>query len=108
MELTTYVRKPFVIEAVEITKENMEEIAEHMGTYKVKADGTPYIQIDRKLVPNVYRAYIGFWMTMMGDNIRCYSERVFKEQFIDSDPNTMAWVEFINGKSAFDAEAPSA
>lgn len=98
MELTTFVRKPFTVEAVEITEANINELAEFIGTVRTKDNGSPYIQVDRRLVPNVFRVYPGFWMTKMGDNIRCYSKRIFKEQFIESTDDIDNWVNFLNGE----------
>lgn len=97
MDFKTFVRKPFTVEAVEITKDNIEELSPLIGTMRTKADGTPYIQVDRRLVPNIYRVYPGFWMTKMGDNVRCYSKRIFSEQFIQSDPSVDQAVASING-----------
>jgi hypothetical protein len=99
MELSLFVRKPFTVEAVEVTKENIAEIAELVGTLRVKDDGTPYIQVDRRLVPNIYRVYPGFWMTQMGDNIRCYSKRIFKSQFLANTPEIDNMVKLINKDS---------
>lgn len=96
MDFTTFVRKPFTVEAVEVTPENIEEIAKLVGTLRTKENGTPYIQVDRRLVPNIYRVYPGFWMTKMGDNIRCYSKRVFEEQFIQTSEEIQEWVAFMN------------
>lgn len=84
MDFTTFVRKPFTVEAVEVTRENIAEIAPLVGTLKEKDDGTPYIHVDKRLVPNIFRVYPGFWMTKMNDNIRCYSKRIFLEQFIEN------------------------
>lgn len=82
IEFQKYTRKPFTVEAVEITEENLEELAVHIGTIKTREeDGVKYIHVDRRLVPNVFRVFPGFFMTKMGDNIRCYSPRTFKEQF---------------------------
>lgn len=97
MEFKTFVRKPFTVEAVEVTKENIEELAPLIGTLRTKDDGTPYIQVDRRLVPNIYRVYPGFWMTKMGDNVRCYSKRIFNEQFAQATPDIDNWVKFMNG-----------
>lgn len=96
MEFTTYVRKPFTVEAVEITTENIVELAEFIGTLREKEDGTPFIEVDRKLVPNVFRVFPGYRMTKMGDNIRCYAEHIFKEQFTETTPEIQKWVEFMN------------
>lgn len=104
MEFTTYVRKPFTVEAVEVTAENIEEIAKHVGDVRHKDDGTPYILVDRRLVPNVAKVYIGFFMTKMGENIRCYSRKVFLEQFIEIDDNIRPWLEFLNNNTT---EVPS-
>lgn len=97
MDFKTFVRKPFTVDAVEVTKDNIEDLAPLIGTLRHKDDGTPYIQVDRRLVPNIYRVYPGFWMTKMGDNVRCYSKRIFTEQFAKSTPEIDNWVKFMNG-----------
>jgi hypothetical protein len=98
MEFTTFVRKPFVVEAVEITEENIEELAPFIGVLRKKESGQVYIQVDKKLVPNIFRVFPGFWMTRMGDNVRCYSKRIFEEQFVVNSPQISPWVDYINGK----------
>lgn len=95
MEFTTFVRKPFTVDAVEVTEENIAEIAELVGVLRQKEDGAPYIHVDRRLIPNIYRVYPGFWMTKMGDNVRCYSNQVFKKQFIESSPEIETRVSHI-------------
>lgn len=99
MEFSEFVRKPFVVEAVEVTKDNMAEIAKFVGEVREKEDGTPFILVDRRLIPNVFRVYPGYWMTRMGDHIRCYSRKIFFEQFVESQPEIIAWVDFMNGKT---------
>jgi hypothetical protein len=96
MEFTTFVRKPFTVEAVEVTEENIAEIAKFCGTLREKENGQKFIQVDRRLVPNVFRIYPGFWMTKMDDNIRCYSRRIFNEQFARNNPEIENWVKFMN------------
>lgn len=81
LEFKTFSRRPFEVDAVEVTVENIEEIAPMLGELREKEDGTPYILVDRRIIPNIHRVYPGFWMTKMGNNIRCYSRRIFKEQF---------------------------
>lgn len=108
MEFTQFVRKPFVVEAIEVTKENIEEIAKYVGELRSKNDGTPFIYVDRRLVPNIYRVYPGYMMTRMGDHIRCYSRRIFEEQFIPAEPNTIAWVEFLNAEDLHEEQVAEA
>lgn len=102
MDFIDFVRKPFRIKAVEITAENIEEIAKSVGDLRFKDDEpqTPFILVDPRLVPNVDRAYIGFFMTKMGDNIRCYSRRIFNEQFIEESEEIRPWLEFMDNKTS--------
>lgn len=82
MQFDTYTRKPFTVEAVEITDENMEEVAKFIGTIEIREeDQVRYIEVDRRLIPNLYRVYTGFFLTKLGDKTRCYSPRAFKKQF---------------------------
>lgn len=100
MQFQDFVRKPFTVDAVEVTKDNIEQLAEELkiGVIKNKEDGTPFIQVDKRMVPNVYRVFPGYWVTKMGDNVRCYSKKVFHEQFIENTPDIQKWIDWMNGK----------
>lgn len=98
MEYTTYVRRPFTIEAVEITKQNIADLAKHIGDLETDDDGTTYILVDRRKVPNVQRVYVGFYMTKLGRQVRCYSRKVFTEQFVILDEHIQPWLDFLDGK----------
>jgi hypothetical protein len=100
MEFTTFVRKPFVVQAIEITAENINEVAKYIGDVREREDGTQYILVDRRLVPNVFKVYPGFFMTKMGENIRCYSRKIFKEQFVEQDETIQPWIEFMEKQGA--------
>lgn len=102
METTTFVRKPFVVEAVEVTTENIAEIAELVGVLRETDNGTPYIHVDRRLVPNIYRVFPGYWMTQMGDHIRCYSKKIFRAQFIESNPELQEWIQKLSDKNVYE------
>lgn len=106
MEFVTFVRKPFVVQAVEVTEENIHEVAKYIGDVRDKEDGTKYILVDKRLVPNVSKVYPGFFMTKMGENVRCYSKKIFKEQFVPNSPEIQPWVEFMESHGA--VEQPSA
>jgi len=105
MEFEPFVRKPFLVQAVEITRDNIAEVAKYVGDLKEKEDGTPFILVDKRLVPNVFRVFPGFWMTKMGENVRCYSKKIFTEQFIESSPDIKQWVDWLND-SGEESEAP--
>lgn len=98
MEFKTFVRKPFVVEAVEVTAENIHEVAKYIGDVREREDGTQYILVDRRLVPNVFKVYPGFFMTKMGENVRCYSKKIFREQFIEESNETRQWVDFMEAQ----------
>jgi len=80
MEFKKYVRRPFTVEALIITEENMEEIAKLVGEVRTEDDVT-FIWLDRRVVPTVGRAYVGWYFTRLGDNYRCYSPKAFLGQF---------------------------
>lgn len=82
MEFTKFTRKPFEIEAVEITEENLEAVAALVGTIEMDDEGRRYIQANKKKVPLVKEVYPGFWLTKMGSQIRCYKPDIFVDQFV--------------------------
>jgi len=87
MEFSQYVRRPFKVDAIEITADNIDEIAD-LGLGEVREsekDGKPYISLNRRVVPNVARAYLGWWITKMDDNYRCYSPKAFKAQYLPQE-----------------------
>lgn len=91
-----YIRKPLVVQATLITKENIAEVAQFVGELGEKEDGTPYIEVDRKKCPGLYRVYPGFVMTRMGDHTRCFLKRVFDAQFVVATPQVLEWVDHLD------------
>lgn len=87
LEFKPYLRKPFMVQAVEVTRDNIAEVAEHVGRLSQEEDGTPVIIVDREKVQGGFRVYPGFFMTKMEEHdfIRCYSRKAFHEQFMASD-----------------------
>lgn len=76
-----YVRTPFAVKASKITEENIEDFAKILGEVREQKNGEKYIALDRRVVPNVARAFVGWYVTVLNGNIRCYAPKVFKEQF---------------------------
>jgi hypothetical protein len=95
LEFTTYVRKPFVVQVVEITRENIEEVATFVGDLKHNENGDPYILVDNRMVPSVKEVYLGFFMTRMGRNVRCFSRRIFAEQFMGITEEIQSWLDYL-------------
>lgn len=100
VEFLTYVRKPFTVEAVEITPENISGIAPMVGVLNEPEEGTPFIDVDPKKVPHVTRVFPGFFLTKMGKRVHCYSPKAFKAQFADADEHNLNWVKYLNGEES--------
>lgn len=90
MEFKKFVRTQFLVEAVEITEENFKEIADMIGVVRTENDVT-YIEINRRLVPNMQKAYIGWWLTKMDKRIRVYSPKTFERQFAEASADDILW-----------------
>lgn len=100
LQYTPFVRKPFMVEAVEVTNENIRDLAKIVGTIKFDENtGAPYILVDRKKVPNVYRVTPGYWVTKVDNKIRAYSHNSFHAQFIESSEQIEEWVKFMNSST---------
>ncbi len=96
MDFVTFVRKPFIVEALEITEDNMEEVSNLIGKVDKDEDGKPCIVVTRKGIPGVPKVYPGFWLTKMGSNIRCYSSKAFTNQFVEGNSEIDKWVEIFS------------
>lgn len=79
-DFETFVRTPFVVRATKITEENIADVAQMIGELRTR-NNEQFIALDRRVVPNVSRAFVGWWVTVLNGNIRCYAPKVFKEQF---------------------------
>ena len=100
LQFEKYVRAPFVVEVVEITEDNIEQIAPYVGEIREKDDGEKYIVVDKRLVPTMNKVFVGFFMTRMGENIRCYAPRVFHQQFVKETEDIAHWVEHMDTLTA--------
>ena len=81
LTFNSFVRRPFLVAAVQITADNIDQLAGMLGEVKEKEDGEKHILLDRRIVPNIKRAFIGWWVTKLDDNLRCYSPKVFEREF---------------------------
>lgn len=86
MDFKNYKRKPFDVEAVEITEENFDEIAKLIGReVRENENGVKQIIVEPRVIPTVKRVSIGWFLTRVGDNYRCYAPELFAEQFAAYD-----------------------
>lgn len=91
IESTIYVRKPFEVEAVEVTEENIKEAAQWcQGT--LMEDSRPYIKVRvaRPLNERQTKAYPGDWILYAGTGFKVYTAKAFYKTFemkpVTTDP----------------------
>lgn len=84
MEFSQFVRRPFAVEAVQINVDNLHDVADLIGKVQTES-GVTFIALDRRIIPNINRAYVGWWLTRLGNEYRCYANKVFKKQFIEHE-----------------------
>jgi hypothetical protein len=93
-----FVRRPFVVEAIQITEENIHELSEFIGELVQNEGQDPYIQVDRAKVRNRSKVRIGHWMTRKDGVIHCYGPDPFMRQFAGTSEQILDWVEFMEWK----------
>lgn len=96
-----FVRKPFFVDAVKVTEENLDAVAKWCGgvVKTVAASGerkeASYIKVDvqRPLHENQTKAFPGSWVLASGSNFKVYTNKAFRASFdpapavIQSDDN---------------------
>lgn len=84
LEIGRYIRKPFEVDAVEVTAENMEEVASWcQGDVRTDDDGKNYIKVrvQRPLNESQTRAYVGDRVLYAGTGYKVYKPKAFKSSF---------------------------
>lgn len=85
LPVTRYVRKPFVVEAIRVTAENMEEVAAWCkGEIKLLSkDGTPYIKVDvtRPLNERQTMAFEGNWVLLAENGYKVFTDKPFRNSY---------------------------
>jgi len=93
-EKVDYVRKPFAVKVVEVTVANMEEVNEQykLGTMERKDDGTPFIALPTKKGSGNFRVFPGYFVVEMGRNVRCFSRKIFFDQFFTNSSASISMI----------------
>lgn len=79
-----FVRSPLEIDAVQVTEENMEEVAKWCdGVIKTASDGKTYIKVKtaRPLHEAHTRAYPNHWVCVSKMGYKVYTNRSFERNF---------------------------
>ena len=100
MNIQKYTRRPFTVQAVQVTLENMREVAEWCGGVVVEADRpeNSYIKakIARPLNKRQTQAFAGDYVLKMGRGVKIYLEKAFDKAFVPADDNTRMFVDPVN------------
>lgn len=91
LKIEEHFRRPFSVEAVQVTRENMAEVAEWCGgevTDTVSGSGkvravVPYVKVPvqdaKRAIATM--ALTGNWVVKMGTSFRVYNPKVFGDTF---------------------------
>lgn len=87
--LEVWVRKPFYVEAVHVTDDNMEVVAAWCGgkILATKSDNSRYIKVNVKnaMSARQTKAFVGDWVLKSGDSFKVYKHDSFLKVFEKTD-----------------------
>ena len=84
MKIHTYQRKTFIVEAVQVTADNLREAAQWCeGGLHIPADGPAFVKVrvHRPLSERQTRAFVGDWILKTKNSFKVYPEKAFKSSF---------------------------
>lgn len=104
-----YTRKPFPIEAIKVTDENMEDVAKWCGGEIHTQNDKRFIKVDvnRPLTEKQTKAFVGDWVLkarqkVSNSGFKVYTEKAFVHCF-DRDEEAL---ETVGQEALFDKPAP--
>lgn len=85
-----FVRKPFNVEGIQVTLDNMAEVATWCGGTVVtpEAGAAPYIKVNvaRPLNERQTKGFAGDWILQAGGGFKVYTSKAFYASFDPADP----------------------
>lgn len=84
MKTVTYVRKPFEVEAAQVTEDNLNEIQDWcQGTIMSEDDGAQYVKVrvNRAMNERQTKAFPGDWVLFAGTGFKVYTNKAFAKTF---------------------------
>lgn len=105
---TKYVRKAFAVEAVEVTRDNVEEVAEWCGGEVKTSPGKggrrqqQFVKVPVKnpLNDRQTRAYPGDWVLSAGAGFKVYTQKAFSASFEEQSDRMFEVVERMEERAA--------
>lgn len=87
LEINTYDRRPFEVEAVRVTQDNLDEVAAWCaGHHMIEARGSDavhfvHVPVIRAMNENQSKAYIGHWVLKSDRGYRVFTDKAFQKIF---------------------------
>lgn len=87
LELRKFARKPFFVDAVRVTSENMERVAEwcqgDVNTINTDNGEEKYVKVrvHRPLTDRQTQAFVGDWILYAGTGFKVYTPKAFEKSF---------------------------
>ena len=100
IQMEDYSRRPFSITAVQITEENLEEIAALISASVTTTPHTRFIDVNPSIIQGIGVIKPGWWITLMEGSYRAYTNDVFHRLFKADVPH----VDRIDVDVRFDAQ----
>lgn len=90
LEIRKYLRKPFVVQAVQVTEANMEDVAMWCQGEIITAEGEQYIKVkvERILNERQSRAFLTDWVLFAGGGYKVYTDKAFAKSFDEDEVDT--------------------
>lgn len=93
MDTSKFTRKSFDVEAVQVTAENINDVAAWCdGTveapHALSVDSEPYIKVRvlYPINPRQTQAFVGDWVLYSGKGYKVYTDSAFKKHFVSTNP----------------------
>lgn len=88
LETVEYVRRPFEVTAVQVTDNNLAEVADWCeGEVRETAEGTKFVKVKvyRPMNSRQTRAFIGDWVLYSGRAYKVYTVKAFEQSFMPKE-----------------------
>ena len=94
LETAKYERKPFVVDAIRVTVDNIKSVAEWTGgevrtESRSNKETVQYVKVrvHRPIDDRQSKAYIGDWVLYAGTGFKVYTLRAFNSSFSPANPS---------------------
>lgn len=84
MKTSTFVRKPFKVEGIQVTEENMPEVAKWCrGTLERDRSQKPYIAVNVQKAANERQkqGFVGDWILKFNNGFKVFQDKSFHNTF---------------------------